>query len=95
MNFQTLRYQRTDITARYYQITIMLRDKSVHSGVRENAALDIDSAYLLFRNKAMEIYGDNNVIYFQCVQLSKHSDEYKNYMIRKAATAGRKRNQKG
>ena len=88
MNFQRGSEQSpgptTDIIPRYYLITVMLRDNSVHRGVREDAYGDLDSRYQLYKNKAGDAWGDENIIYFQCVQLSNHSDEVKDYKIKKA-----------
>ncbi len=58
----------------------MLNDKSVHTGIRKNEAGDIDSCYLLFKNRAEDSYGRDNIIYFQCVQLSRYSDELKRHL---------------
>lgn len=69
-----------DIIPSYYLITIMLKDKSVHTGIRKNEAGDIDSCFLLFKSRAEESYGREKIIYFQCVQLSRYSDELKNHL---------------
>lgn len=77
-----------DLIVRYYQITIQLKDKSIHKGIRETEFGDIDSNFITFRSKADENYGQSNIIYFQCVQLSKDSDEVKDYKIKKSAKSG-------
>jgi hypothetical protein len=69
-----------DIIPRYYLITVMLKDTSLHKGIRKNEAGDIDSCFLLFKSRAEESYGYENIIYFQCVQLSKYSNELKRYL---------------
>ena len=71
-----------DLTTKYFLITVMLKDKSIHKGIRKNEAGDVDSCYLLFKGRAEQNYGRDNVIYFQCVQLSKHSDEVKDHLIK-------------
>ena len=76
-----------DLTVRYFLIKVTLKDKSVHYGVRETEHSDIDLMFLLCRNKAHESYGADKVIDFQCVQLSKHSDEVKDHLRKKAAGA--------
>lgn len=78
-------------TLRYYFITVMLKDKSLHKGIRTNESMEIDSAFILFRGRAHESFGQSNVIYFQCVQLSKHSDEVKDFNIKRADKARIKR----
>ena len=74
-----------DITTRYFQITVMIKDKSVHKGIRLTEHSDIDSSFLLFKKRAEENYGAGNIIYFECVQLSRYSDEVKNYIILNSA----------
>ena len=64
----------------YFLITVMLRDKSVHKGIRKNDTGDINACFLLFRERAENSYGRDNIIYFQCVRLSSHSDEVKAHL---------------
>ncbi len=49
MNFQggseQVPHNTMDIIPIYYHITIMLKDKSVHTGIRKNEAGDIDFCY--------------------------------------------------
>ncbi len=84
MNFQRgskqVPHNAMDINPRYYLITVMLNDKSVHTGIRKNEAGDIDSCFLLFKSRAEESYGREKIIYFQCVQLSMYSDELKRHL---------------
>ena len=89
MNFQRGSAQPNpeimETVVRYFLITVMLKDKSVHKGIRESEYNDADSMFIICRNKAFENYGRDNVIYFQSVQLSKHSDEVMEYLRKKSA----------
>lgn len=80
-------------TVRYYLITVMLKNKSLHTGIRTNESLGIDSAYILFRGRAHESFGQNNVVFFQCVQLSTLSDEVKDFNIKRLNKARAKEQQ--
>ena len=71
-----------DLITKYFLITVMLKDKSIHKGIRKNEAGDVDSCYLLFKGRAEQNYGRDNIIYFQCVQLSKYCDELKDHLIK-------------
>ncbi len=95
MNFQrgSERFSSTpaDTMPGYFLITVMLRDKSVHKGIRKHESGDINSCFLLFKGRAEDGYGRDNIIYFQCVQLSKHSDEVKGLLTQQAAKHGLKK----
>lgn len=69
----------------YFLITVILKDESVHSGIKENQA-ELDMAHLAFQGHAHKAYGINNIIYCDCVQLSMLSDELKKYMKQKDKT---------
>ncbi len=80
-----------DLITKYFLITVMLKDQSVHKGIRKNEAGDVDSCYLLFKDRAEQNYGRDNIIYFQCVQLSKYSDELKKHLMQSDGVGVRKR----
>lgn len=80
-----------DLITKYFLITVMLKDNSVHKGIRKNEAGNVDSCFLLFRGKAEQTYGRDNIICFQCVQLSNHSDELKNHLMKSDSLGVRKR----
>ena len=69
----------------YFLITVTLKDKSVHSGIRENQT-EIDIAYLTFKVHVHKAYGIDNVLHYDCVQLSVQSDEVRKYMKQKGKT---------
>lgn len=68
----------------YYKITITLKNLSVHAGIRVLVIHDVDSAWEVFKGKALEYYGEGKIEYFQCVMLSKHDDDVKTYIQKKA-----------
>ena len=95
MNFQrgSERFYKTtaDNMPAYFLITVMLLDKSVHKGIRKKESGEINACFLLFKGLAEDSYGRDNIIYFQCVQLSKYSDGVKGLMTKQAAKHGLKK----
>lgn len=67
----------------HYRITITLKNLSVHTGIRELLTSDIDSAWEIFKGKALEHYGEGMIEDFSCVMVSKYDDNVKVYIERK------------
>ena len=63
----------------YYQITIELSNGKLIQGVRELPEKSIDDYWTSYEMKSSGIYL-HSMIYFNMVQLSKHSTEVKQYL---------------
>ena len=69
----------------YFLISVILKDKSSHKGLRESF-YDLDAAYLAFQVLAQQAYGRHNIMHFECMQLSNHSEQVKLYLKKKGRT---------
>lgn len=63
----------------FYKITVILKDKSVHTGIRELQTNDIDHAWKLYKQRCIEHYGASKIEDYNCVQVSIHSPDYARY----------------
>ena len=63
----------------FYQITIILKNNEVISGVRETENLHIDPVFMEYFIKANQHYHHENITKFSCVMISRHSQEYRDY----------------
>ncbi len=63
----------------YFRITVNLKKKKSVTGIREMDA-NIDTAYRHFNKKIFEEYRESDVRSFDIVQVSKLSDDVKQYL---------------
>ncbi len=64
-----------------YKITIQLKNGEVISGLRENNNLHIDPVFIEYFTKATQFYQFHNVAKFNCVMISRNSEEYQAYEL--------------
>ena len=69
----------------FFQVTITLKTKVVHSGIREHSG-DLDTAYLAFKVLSHQACGESNIMHFDCYQISTYSDEIKTYLKNRGKT---------
>ena len=67
----------------YYKIIIELAGKA-RTGIREHAG-ETDTAFLAFQSLAKKSYGDK-LLYFNCMQLSRYSEDVKLFIKQKGKT---------
>lgn len=63
----------------WYRFTIKLRDGSVHAGIRQLAAADLDYVWRSYERKAKDHYR-HKLASFDVIQLSKLSKEVKDFV---------------
>lgn len=63
----------------WYKFTIKLRDGSVHSGIRQLAAVDLDYVWRAYEGKAKDHY-KKQLSSFEVIQLSKLSQEIRDFI---------------
>ncbi len=64
----------------YYKIIISLRTGRTISGIKEDINPNIDNVYHIYETKAFGEYGSNEISSFDCVMISKRSNDYKAYI---------------
>ncbi len=64
----------------YYKITITLPNGQRVSGIKEEINPNIDNVYHMYETRAYSHYGNHEIKSFDCVMISKRSDDYKDYM---------------
>jgi hypothetical protein len=60
----------------FYKITITLEHR-VLKGVRELDQPDIDTAWLIFKRQAVQVYTEMKMLDFEVVMISKYSDDFR------------------
>lgn len=65
----------------FYYILVRLKNGNVHKGVRENQNTFIDRVWEEYYGLACKSYGAG-LVNFICVQISKNSQEYKDFKAR-------------
>ena len=65
----------------FYRITITLSSKTV-KGIKELDNKDIDDVWLIFKASAEQAYDRQNILDFEVVMVSKHSDDYRNWKLK-------------
>jgi hypothetical protein len=61
----------------YYRITITMNNSKKLAGIKENATGDIDFMFQHYYRLACQRLGQENIIDFDCVLVSQHSNVFK------------------
>lgn len=69
----------------HYRITVTTRDKTA-IGIRQHDNANIDVLYNYFYKKAVAAYGESNIKDFDCVIISRQSNDYIQWMKKKNKT---------
>ncbi len=72
----------------YYRISVILTNKPPVIGIKEHSSLMIEVVFNYFRNKAYAHFGQSYIKEFDCVMISKQSENYKKWMEKRKKKAG-------
>jgi len=66
----------------YYRITVTLKSRHVHSGIRQLEVWNPDTALRIVEKTAKDHYGEGKIRTVEVVMLAKSSEEVKKYLSR-------------
>ena len=64
----------------YYRITVTLKSRQVHSGIRQLEVWNPDTALRMVEKTAKDHYGEGKIKNVEVVMLPKSSDEVKKFL---------------
>ena len=72
----------------YYLISVILTNKPPVIGIKEHSSAMIEVVFNYFRNKANAYFGESYIKSFDCVMISRQSENYKKWMEKRKKKAG-------